>query len=169
MAHGLGCFSACEVFDQGSHPYLLNWLTDALPLSHQGNPKGIFKKDTNYIIYKNNVFKICIHMCVYIYMYNLKKKSKKIPILGSRMLAVGLKIHVWQSLTLKSALLWCHFFLACLYSFLIVCVSQRSILFSFAYFWISSEMESYSTCSSVTYHIAQGYIFDIRLCWCWLL
>ena len=33
-------------------------------------------------------------MCVYIYMYNLKKKSKKIPILGNRMLAVGLKIHV---------------------------------------------------------------------------
>ena len=109
---------------------------------------------------------VCVYIYTYIYMYNLKKKSKKIPILGSRMLAVGLKLHVWQSLTLKSALLWFLFifFLAFLYSFLIVCVSQRRMLFSFAYFWISSEMESYSRCSSVTYHIAQGCIFDIRLC-----
>ena len=35
---------ACETFlDQGSNLCLLHWQADSLPLSHQGNPRMIFK------------------------------------------------------------------------------------------------------------------------------
>ena len=39
LAHRRRCPTACGVFpDQGSHPSLLHWQADALPLSYRGSP-----------------------------------------------------------------------------------------------------------------------------------
>ena len=41
VAHGLSCSMACGIFlDQGSHPHLLHWQVDSLPLSHQQSPES---------------------------------------------------------------------------------------------------------------------------------
>ena len=47
VLHGLSCSTACGIFpDQGLNPCLLHWQTDSLPLSHQGSPGRIFKRDS---------------------------------------------------------------------------------------------------------------------------
>ena len=43
VPYGLSCPAACRIFpDQGSHPCLLHWQLDPLPLSQQGSPLTAF-------------------------------------------------------------------------------------------------------------------------------
>ena len=41
VAHAFSCSMPCGIFlDQGSHPHLLHWQVDSLPLSHQQSPES---------------------------------------------------------------------------------------------------------------------------------